>query len=106
MVVVDDGDPVPPRPTVVRVRTTASAAAVLDRLAGTPDVIGILWRSPPDALGPILDAVLPAARRSGVLAAATGGTLRERLGLPAPGAPDLSGHPLAFESAPNPGGRL
>ena len=34
------------------------------------------------------------------------GTLRQRLSLPVPAAPDLSHHPRAFDDAPNAGARL
>ncbi|WP_374021822.1 luciferase [Mycobacterium sp. HNNTM2301] len=95
LVVVEDGAPVPPA-AVVRLRAVDDAA--LDRVAGTPGAVGALLRVPPAALPAVLEDLLPSARRRGAVAAPGSGTLRQRLGLPAPAAPDLSTHRLAYDS--------
>lgn len=103
VVVVEDGAPVPDG-AVVRVRSVDHAA--LDRVAGTPGAAGVLLRVPADALTAVLDDVVAAAYRRGLLATPGAGTLRQRLSLPVPAAPDLSHHPRAFDDAPNAGARL
>jgi alkanesulfonate monooxygenase SsuD/methylene tetrahydromethanopterin reductase-like flavin-dependent oxidoreductase (luciferase family) len=107
VVIVEHGAAIPAGgPVVVRLRATEATAPTLDRLAGTAGVVGVVLRLAPHALPHVLDDVLPAAHRGGFLHAARGDTLRARLGLPVPVAPDLSDHALAFDGAPNPGGRL
>ncbi|GAB4700844.1 hypothetical protein MOKP118_43450 [Mycobacterium avium subsp. hominissuis] len=66
----------------------------------------MLLRVPADALTAVLDDVVAAAYRRGLLATPGAGTLRQRLSLPVPAAPDLSHHPRAFDDAPNAGARL
>ena len=108
LVIVEHGDRIPdgPAAVVVRVRSAVDLAATLDLLADVPGVAGVVLRLRPDELAPVLDDALPAARRRAVVGAAGAGTLRARLGLPAPVDPGLAGHPAAFETLPNPGGRL
>jgi hypothetical protein len=90
---------------VVRIRTTDQLDTTLDRLARTP-AVGVLLRLAASELDSVLDDVLPAARRRSVVGSPGTGTLRERLGLPVPSTPDLADHALAFDTVPNPGGRL
>lgn len=114
--VVEHGDPVPRgRPTVVRLRSIQRIGSVLERLSGDGEVAGVLVRLTLHALAPFLDGALPAARQRGLVAANPGGSppiptrpasLRQRLNLPVPQQPDLAAHALAFDSVPNPGGRL
>ncbi|WP_319447873.1 MULTISPECIES: LLM class flavin-dependent oxidoreductase [unclassified Mycobacterium] len=107
LVIVEAGARIPAGvPVVVRVRSTESIAATLDRLAGTSGVVGVILRLDPDAVDDVLDVVLPAAHRRGLLQSPHGDTLRARLDLPPLAAPEMSGHALAFDGAPNPGGRL
>lgn len=103
LVVVEDGDPVPSG-AVVRLREADDAA--LARVARTPGAVGALLRVPPATVPAVLDEVLPAARRRGAVAAAGRGTLRRRLGLPAPAEPDLSTHRRAYDSSPTVAARL
>lgn len=103
LLVVEDGDPVPPA-AVVRLRSVDDAA--LDRVARTPGAVGVLLRVPPAALPAVLDELVPSARRRGAIAAPGTGTLRRRLGLPAPAAPDLSAHRHAYDAAPHVAARL
>jgi hypothetical protein len=104
LVIVEDGDPVPVN-GVVRIRNVDRLDATLDRIARTL-AAGVVLRVAPSQLDAVLDGVLPAARRRSVVGGSGAGTLRQRLGLPVPAAPDLAGHPLAFDTVPNPGGRL
>lgn len=103
VVVVEDGEPVPDG-AHVRVRSVDHAA--LDRVAARPGVRGVLLRVPPDSLTAVLDDVVAAAQRRGVVATPRAGTLRQQLRLPAPAVPDLSAHRRAFDGAPNAGARL
>ncbi|OBJ82213.1 luciferase [Mycobacterium sp. 1245852.3] len=103
VVVVEDGDPAPDG-AVVRVRSVGHAA--LDRVAATPGARGVLLRVTPDSLPAVLDDVVAAAQRRGVLATPGAGTLRQRLRLSEPAGPDLSAHRRAFDGAPNAGARL
>jgi hypothetical protein len=106
-VVVEDREPVPDGSLVViRVRALHSIAATLDRIAGMPAAHGVLLRVAPHVFDHVLERVLPAARRRGVIGGPGEGTLRERLRLPVPHSPDLSGHAAVFDAVPNPGGRL
>ncbi len=105
--IVEDGDPIRvPGRTVVRLRSSDSIDAALTRIARRPSISGVLLRLAPHELGPVLQDVLPAARKRGLLSEPEIGTLRGRLGVPVPAEPDLTGNPAAFETAPNPGGRL
>lgn len=108
IVVVEEGSPVPAgRPAVVRVRSIQRIGSVLERLSANGNAAGIVVRLAPHALIPFLDGALPEARRRGFVASGTrSASLRQRLHLPVPQQPDLAGHALAFDSAPNPGGRL
>jgi hypothetical protein len=107
LVIVEDGERLPQDvPTVVRVRTTENLAATLDRIANETAAAGVILRVAPVDLDVVLDEVLPAARRRSVVDDVRTGTLRRRLRLEVPGAPDLTDHALAFAAAPNPGGRL
>lgn len=104
--IVEDGDPIPAvGNVVVRLRSADSIDAALDRIAGYPNASGVLLRIGPAELDHVLHEVL-AARKRGLLADHETGTLRERLGLPVPVAPDLTRNPTVFETVPNPGGRL
>jgi hypothetical protein len=106
LVVVEDGDPIPhDAPAVVRLRSVAAVDPALDRIARTRGVVGVLLRLAPHELDSVLDRVLPAARRRSVVDGPGEGTLRERLRLPSPAEPDLTGHPVAFDTVPNQGGR-
>lgn len=105
LVVVEDGDPTPSG-AVIRVRHTDGFDARLDSIAADSGANGVLVRASANTLEPLLTEALPAARRRGVVAPPGTGTLRRRLGLPVPAAPDLSENRLAFDGAPNPGGRL
>lgn len=105
--IVEDGEPVPAKDrVVVRLRSAHSVVAALERIARHPSVSGVLLRLDRSELDHVLREVLPAARTRGLLSDRGTGTLRERLGVPIPVAPDLSGNPTAFETVPNPGGRL
>ena len=95
LVVVEHGEALPAAPAVVRVRSVHQLSAVLDQPSGA---VGVLARVTIRELDTVLDDVVPRAL--------SGGTLRERLGLPVPLEPDLSTNPLAFSGVPNPGGRL
>jgi len=107
LVVVEDREPVPDgTPVVVRVRALHSIAATLERVAANPAAHGVLLRVAPHVFDHVVERVLPAARRRGVINGPGEGTLRERLRLPVPDSPDLSGHAAVFETVPNPGGRL
>ncbi|MFV8052466.1 LLM class flavin-dependent oxidoreductase [Mycobacterium sp. 48b] len=106
-VIVEDGDPIPVTgKVVVRLRSAGSIDATLERIARHPKVSGVLLRLDPTELDHVLHEVVPAARKRGLLGDRGNGTLREQLGVPAPGAPDLTRNPAAFETVPNPGGRL
>jgi alkanesulfonate monooxygenase SsuD/methylene tetrahydromethanopterin reductase-like flavin-dependent oxidoreductase (luciferase family) len=106
LVIVEHGEPLPrEQPTVVRVRSLDSIELVLDRIALT-SAAGVIFRSAPTQLDRLLDHVLPAARRRGLLAGPGVGTLRERLRLPVPAEPDVSRHEPAFQGAPSAGARL
>ncbi|MGW9169784.1 hypothetical protein ACWGPP_19200 [Agromyces sp. NPDC055657] len=105
--IVEDGDPIPVTgKVVVRLRSAGSIDAALQRVAGRPEVSGVLLRLDPSELDHVLHEVLPAARKRGLLGDRATGTLRERLGVPVPVAPDLTRNPTVFETVPNPGGRL
>lgn len=106
--IVEDGDPIPVAGRiVVRLRSKAeSIIAALDRIADRPSVSGVLLRTDLGELDHVLSDVVPAARKRGLLGDRGTGTLRERLGVPAPVAPDLTGNPTVFDAVPNPGGRL
>lgn len=112
LAVIEDGDQAPRgRPVVVRLRSIQRIGSVLEKVSGSGEVAGVLVRLAPHALTPFLDGALPVARQRGLVAAGipTGQpptSLRQRLNLPVPQQPDLAGHALAFDSAPNPGGRL
>ncbi|KAA0115957.1 LLM class flavin-dependent oxidoreductase [Mycolicibacterium sp. P9-22] len=107
LVVVEDREPVPDgTPVVIRVRSLHSIAATLDRISGIPAAHGVLLRVDPQVFDHVLERVLPAARRRGVIGGPGEGTLRGRLRLPVPESPDLSGHAAVFDTVPNPGGRL
>ncbi|WAJ47191.1 LLM class flavin-dependent oxidoreductase [Mycobacterium sp. Aquia_216] len=101
LIVVEDGDPVPPG-AVVRLRAVDRAA--LDRVSATATASGVLLRVTPDALAAVLDGVLVSARHRGVVSVPASGVLRQRLRLPASAGPDLSTHRRAFD-APYPGAR-
>lgn len=103
LVVVEQGQPLPEAPAVVRVRSVSQLATVLTQPSGA---VGVLARVTTGELEVVLDEVLPLARRRGLLAVPGTGTLRQRLGLPVPFEPDVSTNPLAFAGVPNPGGRL
>ncbi|MGA5462154.1 luciferase [Mycobacterium sp. NPDC050041] len=105
VVIVEEAEPVPGRPTVVRLRSLHELGATLQRLSRTAGAAGVLLRVTADALEPALDEV-SAARQRGLLTAPDGATLRERLHLPPPELPDLITHLPAFAGAPQPGGRL
>ncbi|OBB33085.1 luciferase [Mycolicibacterium peregrinum] len=105
--IVEDGDPIPATGRiVVRLRSAGSIDAALERIAGHPKVSGVLLRLDPSELDRVLHEVLPAARARGLLGDPGAGTLRERLRVPVPAAPDLTRNPTVFETVPNPGGRL
>ncbi|KHO21744.1 LLM class flavin-dependent oxidoreductase [Mycolicibacterium setense] len=105
--IVEDGDPIPAKGrVVVRLRSAAAIVTALERIAGRSDISGVLLRADPSELDHVLHEVLPAARERGLLSDKRSGTLREQLGVPVPTAPDLSSNPTAFETVPNPGGRL
>lgn len=105
--IVEDGDPIPAAgDVVVRLRSADAIDAALERIAVHPKVSGVLLRLAPLDLDHVVHEVLPAARSRDLLADHETGTLRERLGLPVPVAPDLTRNPTAFEAVPNPGGRL
>lgn len=107
LVVVADGEPVPSGiPAVVRLPSVARLDEALQRLSDTDGVVGVLLRLTPRELEHVLDDVLPAARRRSLIDGPGSGPLRERLRLPARTEPDLSGHAVAFDTVPNPGGRL
>ncbi|MHC9293688.1 luciferase [Mycobacterium sp. LTG2003] len=107
LLVVEDGEPIPDdRVAVVRLRSVDDIGAALDRHARSPTAAGVILRLTADDLPHVLDRVLPDARRRGVVSAAGVGTLRQRLKLPVPVEPDLTRHPTAFATVPNPGGRL
>lgn len=99
LVVVEQGEPLPAAPAVVRVRSVEHLDAVLNEPNGA---VGVLARVTTQEL----DTVLQFARRRNLLPAPSGGTLRHRLALPVPTEPDLSTKPLAFAGFPTPGGRL
>lgn len=106
-VIVEDGAPIPAAGNVVvRLRSADSIDAALERIAASATASGVLLRLDPAGLDHVLHEVLPAARERGLLAERETGTLRERLGVPVPAAPDLTRNPTAFETVPNPGGRL
>ncbi len=105
--IVEDGDPIPAAArAVVRLRSADSIEAALERIAGHPEVSGVLLRIDPSDLDQVLHEVLPAVRKRELLSNRGTGTLREQLGVPAPAEPDLTGNPTVFETVPNPGGRL
>ncbi|MDV3124972.1 LLM class flavin-dependent oxidoreductase [Mycobacterium sp. 21AC1] len=107
LAVVEDRDPIPRDVLgVVRLRTVDTIDADLDRIARSGKAVGAILRLSTEALGPVLDRILPAARGRGVLGEFTGATLRDRLGLPVPASPDLSDHPVVFDAVSTPGGRL
>lgn len=107
LAVVEDGDELPDGlPAVVRLRTIQRIGAALERTALADGVVGVLLRLEKNSLATVLDGILPVARRRGLIADPTRGTLRHRLRLPVPTAPDVSTKPPAFAPAPNPGGRL
>lgn len=101
--IVEDGAPIPASGRiVVRLRSVDRFEAALDRITGRPNISGVLLRGAPAEL----DHALRIAHRRGLPGGPRTGTLRERLGVPAPAAPDLTGHRPVFETTPNPGGRL
>ncbi|OLO98738.1 luciferase [Mycolicibacterium porcinum] len=105
--IVEDGDPIPAAGNVVvRLRSADSIDAALERITASAKASGVLLRLDPAELDHVLHEVLPAARERGLLAEPETGTLRERLGLPVPVAPDLTRNPTVFATVPNPGGRL
>lgn len=105
--IVEDGDPIPATgKIVVRLRSTDLIDLALARIARHPSISGVLLRIGPDELDHVLQEVLPSARSRGLLSDYGTGTLRERLRVPAPARPDLTGNPTVFETVPNPGGRL
>lgn len=105
--IVEDGGPIPvPGKVVVRLRSADCIGAAIERIAGRPEVSGVLLRLDPSELDHVLHEVLPAARKRGLLGDRGTGTLREQLGVPVPVAPDLTHNPTVFETVPNPGGRL
>lgn len=107
LVIVEDGDPIPAdSAAVVRLRAAEGIDAALDRIARSGAASGVVLRLKPSALQHVLEKTLPDARRLGVVASPGAGTLRDRLGLPVPAHPDLSDHPVVFDTAPTPGGRL
>ncbi|KWX22898.1 luciferase [Mycolicibacterium wolinskyi] len=107
LLVVEYGEPIPrDRATVVRLRTGDGIDAALERLARSAVTAGAILRLAPDELPDVLDRVLPDARGRGIVSPAGAGTLRHRLRLPVPVAPDLTGHRTVFATVPNPGGRL
>ncbi|MDT5154837.1 MAG: hypothetical protein QOI01_6570 [Mycobacterium sp.] len=107
LVIVEDGEPIPgTAPAVVRLRSLAAIDSALDRLARTAGVVGVSLRLAADDVDSVLDRALPAARQRGVIDGPGEGTLRDRLRLPVRAEPDLSAHAVAFDTAPNPGGRL
>ncbi|MCW1820532.1 luciferase [Mycolicibacterium conceptionense] len=105
--IVEDGEPIPlGAEVVVRLRSADSIDAALERIAGYRGVSGVLLRIDPSDVGHVLHEMLPLARERKLLSQRRTGTLREQLGVPVPAAPDLTGNPTAFETVPNPGGRL
>jgi alkanesulfonate monooxygenase SsuD/methylene tetrahydromethanopterin reductase-like flavin-dependent oxidoreductase (luciferase family) len=106
LAVIEEAEPVPGWPAVVRLRAVDDIVPNLERLARTPNAVGVLLRLTADDLDEVLGELVPDARRRGLLALPRRGTLRRRLRLPLPTSPDLSTHRLAFAGAPNAGGRL
>ncbi|MET0900783.1 MAG: LLM class flavin-dependent oxidoreductase [Mycobacterium sp.] len=103
LVVVEQDEPLPDSPAVVRVRSVRRLSGVLSEPFG---VVGVLARVTTQELDTVLDELLPRARERKLVAAPSVGTLRHRLALTVPAEPDLSTNSLAFSGVPTPGGRL
>ncbi len=92
LVVVEDREPVPDgTPVVIRVRSLHSIAATLDRISGIPAAHGVLLRVGPACVRPRAGAGVNRGARPRCDRRPGEGTLRERLRLPVPESPDLSG---------------
>jgi hypothetical protein len=107
LLVVEEGDELPDDGSVViRLRSPHRIGSALERIAQIDRVVGVVIRVESIFLTTVLDGVLPAARRRGLIDDPSAGTLRDRLGLPVSATPDVASHAPAFNLVPNPGGRL